>query len=258
MRDYQRNYSQTNKEMLNYRKRREKAKKIYKVLHDFSTDRSKELTDGICLDVGCSGGIITSYLADYFESVVGCDIDEEAIKVANASNSQPNCSFIVGDSMKLPFNDNSFDVVICNHVYEHVPDVNVLMNELYRVLKKNGVCYFGVGNKWIIIEPHYKLPFLSWLPKNIADKYIKTFTSNDEYYEKFLTYKQTLNLFSIHGFKHVDYTVKILSKPMEFNVTNNKLFLIILKVVPKWIWSLGHSLIPTYIFVLKKAKETKA
>lgn len=42
------------------------------------------------------------------------------------------------DIQKMPFDDNSFDVVICNHVLEHVDDDRQAMREVYRVLKKGG------------------------------------------------------------------------------------------------------------------------
>lgn len=48
---------------------------------------------------------------------------------------------VKADICNLPFKDNEFDVVFCNHVLEHIPDDHKAMQELYRVLKKGG---FGV------------------------------------------------------------------------------------------------------------------
>jgi len=45
---------------------------------------------------------------------------------------------IKADICNLPFKDNSFDVILCNHVLEHIPDHKKAMSELYRVLKKGG------------------------------------------------------------------------------------------------------------------------
>jgi SAM-dependent methyltransferase len=45
---------------------------------------------------------------------------------------------IKADICDLPFADNSFDVIFCNHVLEHIPDDTTAMQELYRVLKPNG------------------------------------------------------------------------------------------------------------------------
>lgn len=44
----------------------------------------------------------------------------------------------------LPFKDDSFDVVLCNHVLEHIPDDTKAMNELYRVLKPGGMAVLQI------------------------------------------------------------------------------------------------------------------
>jgi ubiquinone/menaquinone biosynthesis C-methylase UbiE len=48
---------------------------------------------------------------------------------------------VKADICHLPFQDNAFDIIFCNHVLEHIPDDTKAMQELYRVLKPNG---FGV------------------------------------------------------------------------------------------------------------------
>jgi SAM-dependent methyltransferase len=48
---------------------------------------------------------------------------------------------VKADICNLPFKDNEFDVVLCNHVLEHIPDDTKAMQELYRILKTNG---FGI------------------------------------------------------------------------------------------------------------------
>ena len=51
---------------------------------------------------------------------------------------------VKADICDLPFEDNSFDVVFCNHVLEHIPDDTKAMQELYRVLKPNGMGVFQI------------------------------------------------------------------------------------------------------------------
>lgn len=51
---------------------------------------------------------------------------------------------IKADILDLPFDDNSFDVVICNHVLEHITEDQKAMSELYRVMKKGGFGIFQV------------------------------------------------------------------------------------------------------------------
>src|SRR3546814_9833619 len=67
----------------------------------------------------------------------------------------------------LPFADDSFDVVLSNHVIEHVgeqPEQLAHLSELRRVLTPGGIGYLAVPNRWMLVEPHYRLAFLSWWP----------------------------------------------------------------------------------------------
>ena len=51
---------------------------------------------------------------------------------------------IKGDICDLPFKENSFDFILCNHVLEHINDDKKAMKELYRVLNKNGTAILQV------------------------------------------------------------------------------------------------------------------
>jgi len=51
---------------------------------------------------------------------------------------------VKADICKLPFEDNSFDFILCNHVLEHIPDDKKAMQELYRILKPGGIGIFQI------------------------------------------------------------------------------------------------------------------
>jgi SAM-dependent methyltransferase len=51
---------------------------------------------------------------------------------------------VKADICDLPFDDNSFDVILCNHVLEHIPDDTKAMQELYRVMKPGGWGIFQI------------------------------------------------------------------------------------------------------------------
>jgi len=51
---------------------------------------------------------------------------------------------VKADICNLPFKDNEFDVIFCNHVLEHIPDDTKAMQELYRVLKKGGMAILQI------------------------------------------------------------------------------------------------------------------
>jgi predicted SAM-dependent methyltransferase len=51
---------------------------------------------------------------------------------------------VKADICHLPFEDNAYDVILCNHVLEHIPDDTKAMQELYRVLKPGGMGIFQI------------------------------------------------------------------------------------------------------------------
>nr|WP_297306779.1 class I SAM-dependent methyltransferase [uncultured Flavobacterium sp.] len=51
---------------------------------------------------------------------------------------------VKADICDLPFEDNSFDFILCNHVLEHIPDDKKAMQELYRILKPGGIGVFQI------------------------------------------------------------------------------------------------------------------
>ena len=169
-----------------------------------------------CLDIGCSSGVITNLLADQFKKVIGIDVDQEALIIARQKYNKKNLKFIEMDGEELNFKNDSFDVVICSQIYNFVNDSNKLMEEIHRVIKLGGVCYFSSRNKYSLIEPQYNLPFLSWLPLKIARFYLKQFSGSDKYFGyKYLSYwglKKLVSNFRIH-----DYTLRILMNPQKYN-----------------------------------------
>ncbi len=222
--------------------------KIVSVLSDYFGERHlKQLK---LLDIGSSTGYITHVLSNYFETTIGIDIDEKGVEYSRKTFKKEGLIFYVQDSMDIKFPDQSFDVVNCSHIYEHVPDSSKLMAEIYRVLKHNGVCLFIAGNRINIIEPHYKLPFLSIVPKAVGHKYIRLFKKAAFYYETHLTYWGLKKLVS--KFETKDYTLSIIQDPERFYATEmikpgslkQKIYLIILK---HFYW-----VCPTYVWLLKK------
>lgn len=51
---------------------------------------------------------------------------------------------VKADICDLPFDDNSYDIILCNHVLEHIPDDTKAMQELYRVMKPGGYGIFQI------------------------------------------------------------------------------------------------------------------
>jgi ubiquinone/menaquinone biosynthesis C-methylase UbiE len=95
--------------------------------------------------------------------------------------------FVLGDGERLPVADGSLDVIVFNHIYEHVVEPDAVFTELHRVLAADGALYLGLANRLGILEPHYRLPFLSHLPPPLADFYVRLSGRGDKYYERLHT-----------------------------------------------------------------------
>jgi 2-polyprenyl-3-methyl-5-hydroxy-6-metoxy-1,4-benzoquinol methylase len=188
-----------------------KAETILAVLQDRLSSRFHLLN---LLDVGCSTGIIANYLASHFAAVVGIDIDEKAIEYARSTFHRPNLAYHLEDSLHISAADQSFDLVVCAHVYEHVPDAESLMSEVHRVLRPGGICYFAAGNRLAVREPHYGLPFLSYLPQAVANAYLRWSRKGSVYYEKHRTLWGLKRL--VRKFTVVDYTHRLIETPALF------------------------------------------
>ena len=143
-----------------------------------------ELPRAIILDIGCSTGLITDEIAQRAAFAVGVDVDADSIDYARR-NSRRAC-FALAAAAELPFADGWFDAAVCNHVYEHVPDAMALMREIRRVLRPGGACYFAGGHTLQLIEPHYRIPFLSWLPRPMASAWLRRLGRGDAYAEQFV------------------------------------------------------------------------
>jgi len=224
----------------------QKFEKILSVLQDFHPG-TQSLN---CLDIGCSSGIITSLLGNHFQMSIGMDIDQEAIEYAQNHSSSPRAQFLIADSMALPFHNNSMDVIVCNHIYEHVPQAKQMMDEVYRVLKEDGLCYFSAGNKYMIIEGHYRLPFLSWLPKPFAHLYLNLAGKGEFYYEQHLSFGGLKKL--VGKFRIYNYTLSIIRNPKKFFATDIFDTQTFLYRWIRWVAPYLYPWIPTYIWILTK------
>jgi 2-polyprenyl-3-methyl-5-hydroxy-6-metoxy-1,4-benzoquinol methylase len=229
-------------------RRKEKAKKSLAVLQHY-LGRLNHLS---LVDLGCSTGFISEEYALYFKTVAAVDIDEAAVHFGALKNKRPNLHYFVMDSQQTAFKSQSFDVVTCTHIYEHVPDSHKLVKEIHRLLRPGGVCYFAAGNRLTLIEPHYRLPFLSIIPKGTAHLYLQKMGKGSYYYENHLSYWGLKKLVS--DFEICDYTFEVVKSPQDFHAADvvrpgsfkQRLSLYLLKFA---YWTC-----PTYLWLLIKKK----
>lgn len=90
------------------------------------------------LDLGCGSGYGSYYLSLFADSVVGIDRSTEMIEWAEHHFGCPNLKFRVGNALKVPFSHNSFDVVVCVELIEHLPphDQETLLKQISSIGKE--------------------------------------------------------------------------------------------------------------------------
>ncbi|MBN2498522.1 MAG: class I SAM-dependent methyltransferase [Deltaproteobacteria bacterium] len=248
---YQLRYSSEHRESVYDRERREqKAQKILAVLEDHFGAALRSQT---VLDIGCSAGTISALIGERVRRLTGVDIDEEAVQYARAEHGAEGLRFEVGDAMALSFGEASFDVVLCNHIYEHVPDARRLLAEIHRVLKPGGVCYFAAGNRLKWMEDHYRLPLLSVIPKPLAHLWLRCTGRAERYYEKHLTCWQLRRL--VEPFERIDYTRRIVEQPERFRATEMLRSGTLQQRLALAVLRFAYWLAPTYIWLLRKGRR---
>lgn len=109
------------------------------------------------LDLGCGEGrhVISAYLEADIQAV-GVDLGFEDLKITaekfsdfdQPDNLEKSFGLSVANALSLPFADNTFDVVICSEVLEHIPDYQSALSEVERVLAPGGTFVASVPRAW--------------------------------------------------------------------------------------------------------------
>ncbi len=146
------------------------------------------LNGGLCLDLGCGIGQFSKWFMENGYEVISSDISKIALEKVKEFNSN-----VVNVDMreKLPFEDNKFDVVFANLSIHYFSDSDTksLMNEIKRILKKDGLfigSVNGIQGLEKIKETAKELDYHYYYNK---DKYIRLFDVEDV--------KKYLNIFDI-------------------------------------------------------------
>ena len=154
--------------------------------------------DLLILDLGSGEGGTSSVLLEG-NKVISFDIKLNRLK------EQINNSLlkkINGDAISLPFKYNLFDLIILQDVIEHVSEIEKMLTEVLRVLKKGGYIYISTPNRYSLInilsDPHWGKPFISLLNREQIKKYfLKNFRKNE------LNRNDIAQLFSLNKFNLV-------------------------------------------------------
>lgn len=152
------------------------------------------------LDLGCGTGILSKYILKQNPKaqIYGIDISPKAIAIAKREMRKvKNAKFVVGDTGKLPYKDNTFDVVAGNSILHHIP-LEEAIPEIIRVSKKGAKIWFS--------EPNFLNPQIL-VQKNVP--FIKKLMQDSEDERAFFKWEISTELRK-YGFKDIDV------QPYEF------------------------------------------
>ena len=138
------------------------------------------------LEVGCSFGHMTEYLAEQPEvaAVTTFDADATFVAIVRAKVAELGlrrvrevAHFENDETRRLPWADGAFDLVVAVGVVEHLPPRNrrAQVDEYYRVLAPGGyIAILDTPNRWFPLETHsVGLPLVQWLPPRLAYRYAR-------------------------------------------------------------------------------------
>lgn len=156
--------------------------------YNFALDYIQE--NDVVLDIACGVGYGTYLMSQTGAKVIGNDYDKDTIELAKRA--YPNLDFGVANALDLPYEDNSFDVVITFETIEHVDDGDKFLREMHRVLKPGGVFICSTPNVSFTSHPPYHIKeyeineffFLVKKYFDEVDEYSQCFTFKDMVIDK--------------------------------------------------------------------------
>jgi 2-polyprenyl-6-hydroxyphenyl methylase/3-demethylubiquinone-9 3-methyltransferase len=175
----------------------------FKTLHQINPLRCEfiqkhsQVRDKALIDVGCGGGILSEALAKLGAQVSAIDLAPQSIEIAKLHLYESNLSVnyeCIEVGAKAVQSPESFDVVTCMEMLEHVPDPAYIIQECAKLLKSGGMAFFSTLNR----------NFKSYALGVVAAEYILNLVPQGTHdYQKFIKPAELRNMLKQAGFELV-------------------------------------------------------
>lgn len=132
--------------------------------------------------------------------------------------------------------------------------IGMRLEEIYRLLRPGGVCFFSGPNRFALVEAHYGVPFLSWLPRSVAHRIVRWSGRAPFYYEHPVSWWTLKKTILACGFEIEDYTYRLLEEPERFCMDGYwvRLFSKLIHVIPFPLRRWCTPLLPNFNLILRK------
>lgn len=208
------------------------------------------------LEIGTGSGVI----AHYFAVHSGLDCEVEAVDVVDQRQIVEGYRFSLVDGALLPFEANAFDVVISNHVVEHLGGIEQQLrhvSEIARILRPGGKAYLATPNRWQVVEPHFRVAFLSWLPRTMRSAYLRLHGKGDFYDCEPLSMPEIERLFVAARLRYENLCVPAIRMMLDTERAAHWAVRVA-GIVPDRLLASLRRFSPTHVYLLKPIVKTSA
>jgi SAM-dependent methyltransferase len=205
------------------------------------------------LEIGAGSGVIAAHVASTPD--LACEV--HAVDLLDQRTVRDGFHFQLVEGTALPYPDDSFDAVISNHVLEHVGERAAQLHhlrEIARILRCDGRAYLATPNRWQLVEPHYRIAFLSWLPPRVRSSYLRARRKGSFHDCTPLGRAELESLLRDAGlaFNNVGaQAVRVMAR------LAHRLSVQVAAMVPSWLVHRLASLLQTHIYLLGHAVESE-
>lgn len=134
------------------------------------------------LEIACGTGALTRHLSERLPAgaLTASDLDQRMFDFARNKLQDKKINWLTADASNLPFDDNTFDLIVCQFGYMFVPDKHLAFREAHRVLRSGGSLLFATWDKVehngaakcihrVFAEMFGELPAESFVPSSMHD-----------------------------------------------------------------------------------------